>query len=102
MIVGWAQRAERAGSRRAQGADWCAEVELERNYEAPDAHVRQLLPRLLEIPVLGPVIAGIVLAAWSHRGQIRSEAAFASLAGAAPLPVSSGNAARCRVTQADG
>ncbi|MER7470784.1 transposase [Micromonospora sp. NPDC000018] len=34
--------------------------------------------------------------AWSHPGRIRSEAAFAALAGASPLPASSGNTSRHR------
>jgi hypothetical protein len=34
---------------------------------------------------------------WSHPGRLRSEAAFASLAGAAPIPASSGLTNRYRL-----
>jgi hypothetical protein len=34
---------------------------------------------------------------WSHHGRIRSEAAFARLAGAAPIPASSGQTVRHRL-----
>jgi len=34
---------------------------------------------------------------WSHRGRIGSEAAFARLAGAAPIPASSGQTVRYRL-----
>lgn len=48
----------------------------------------------------GPVTAAIVFAAWSHRGRIHSEAAFAALAGASPIPASSGNTTRHRLNRA--
>ena len=35
-------------------------------------------------------MAATVLCAWSHPGRIRSEAAFAMLAGVAPIPANSG------------
>ena len=43
--------------------------------------------------------AAAVLAVYSHRGRLRSEAAFAALAGAAPLPASSGNTVRHRLNR---
>ena len=46
---------------------------------------------------MGPVVAAIVLHAWSHPGRIHSEAAFARLAGAAPIPASSGQTVRHRL-----
>ena len=42
-------------------------------------------------------MAAIVLHAWSHPGRIHSEAAFARLAGAAPIPASSGQTTRHRL-----
>jgi transposase len=48
--------------------------------------VRALAPRLLDEPGVGPIVAAQLLVAWSHRGRVRSEAAFARLAGVAPLP----------------
>jgi transposase len=35
-----------------------------------------------------------VLVSWLHAGRLRSEAAFAALAGANPIPVSSGQVTR--------
>ncbi|ABP54127.1 transposase IS116/IS110/IS902 family protein [Salinispora tropica CNB-440] len=37
--------------------------------------------------------------AWSHPGRVRSEAAFAALAGASPLPASSGNTTHYRLNR---
>lgn len=56
-------------------------------------------PRLLDIHGVGPVAAGIIIDAWSHPGRIRNEAAFASLAGVAPIPASSGNTQRHRLNR---
>ncbi|NLS10008.1 IS110 family transposase [Nesterenkonia sp. MY13] len=42
------------------------------------------------------ISAAKCLAAWSHHGRVRNEAAFASLAGANPIPASSGNTIRHR------
>ncbi|MCH5450318.1 transposase, partial [Bacillus cereus] len=54
---------------------------------------------LLEIVGVGAVTAATVITAWSHPGRVRSEAAFASLAGVNPLPASSGNTARHRLNR---
>ena len=43
--------------------------------------------------------AAVALAAWSHPGRVRSEAAFASLAGGNPIPASSGNTVRHRINR---
>ncbi|MGP5612614.1 transposase, partial [Brachybacterium alimentarium] len=51
---------------------------------------------LLDQPGIGPVTAAIALTSWSPLGRIRSEAAFARLAGASPIPASSGNTVRHR------
>lgn len=53
----------------------------------------QHLPALLDLPGIGPVNAGIILAVWSHPGRIHSEAAFAKLGGVSPIETSSGNSA---------
>jgi transposase len=63
------------------------------------AHVRALAPPLLEEPGVGPIVAAQLLVAWSHRGRVRSEAAFARLAGVAPLPASSGQTSRHRLSR---
>jgi transposase len=47
-------------------------------------------PDLLECPGVDPIVAATVLRAWSHPGGVRSEAAFAMLSGAAPIPANSG------------
>jgi transposase len=51
-------------------------------------------PALLAEPGVGPVVAAQLLISWSHPGRVRSEAAFASLAGGAPLEASSGQRTR--------
>jgi transposase len=56
------------------------------------ALVRSWRPDLLAQPGIGPIVAATILCAWSHPGRIRSEAAFAMLAGAAPIPATSGQA----------
>jgi transposase len=59
--------------------------------------VRTWRPDLLELPGVGPTTAAVVLTAWSHPGRLRSDAAFAMLAGAAPIPASSGKTVRHRL-----
>jgi len=54
-------------------------------------------PALLAEPGVGPVVAAQVLVTWSHRGRVRNEAAFASLAGA--LEASSGLKVRHRLNR---
>ena len=48
-------------------------------------------PDLLAVTGVGPIVAATVLCAWSHQGRIRSEAAFAMLAGVTPIPANSGH-----------
>lgn len=54
---------------------------------------------LLEKIGIGPVTVAVVYAAWSHSRRVRSEAAFAALAGASPIPASSGNTTRHRLNR---
>lgn len=56
-------------------------------------------PALLAEAGVGPVVAAQLLISWSHRGRVRNEAAFASLAGIAPLEVSSGQSSRHRLNR---
>jgi transposase len=44
-------------------------------------------------------VAAIVLCAWSHPGRCPSDAAFAMLGGAAPIPASSGQTVRVRLNR---
>jgi transposase len=70
-----------------------------------DRELAQLLkqhpagPALLSEPGVGPVVAAQLLVSWSHPGRVRSEAAFASLAGVAPLEASSGQRVRHRLNR---
>jgi transposase len=70
------------------------ERELARQIEAL---TRKLAPQLLDQPGVGPHAAAQLLLSWSHPGRIRSEAAFARLAGTAPIPASSGQTIRYRL-----
>jgi transposase len=56
-------------------------------------------PALLDEPGVGPISAARILIAWSHRGRFHSEAAFAMLAGASPVPASSGQTVRHRLNR---
>ena len=85
----------RSLARRIQAATLEAD-ELERELLA---HVRALAPALLDEPGIGPVVAAQVIVAWSHHGRLRSEACFARLAGVAPIPASSGQTQRHRLSR---
>ena len=61
-----------------------------------DRLVAAIAPWLLELPGVGPISGAQVLVSWSHAGRLRSEAAFAALAGANPIPASSGQVTRHR------
>ncbi len=61
--------------------------------------VETTAPKLLAEPGVGPISAARVLIAWSHRGRFRSEAAFAMLAGASPIPAPSGQTVRHRLNR---
>jgi transposase len=41
----------------------------------------------------------VILTVWSHPGRIRSEAAFAKIAGTSPIPAPSGNTVRHRLNR---
>jgi transposase len=63
------------------------------------ALVTTTCPAILDQPGVGPVTAAIALTAWSHPGRLRSEAAFAALAGVNPIPASSGRTVRHRLNR---
>jgi transposase len=63
------------------------------------AIVRSWRPDLLAHVGIGPIVAATVLCAWSHPGRCRHEAAFANLAGVAPIPASSGLTTRHRLNR---
>ena len=61
------------------------------------ALVRRSAPTLLAKSGVGPISAAQLLVSWSHRERLKSESAFARLAGAAPIPASSGQVVRHRL-----
>jgi transposase len=61
--------------------------------------VRAWRPELLTRCGVGPIVAAVVLCAWSHPGRCPSDAAFAMLGGAAPIPASSGQTVRVRLNR---
>jgi len=56
-------------------------------------------PELLAIYGVGVELASNLLVAWDNAHRIRSEAAFASLCGVAPVPASSGKTSRHRLSR---
>jgi transposase len=85
----------RSLARRIEAATLEA-AELEREILV---HVRALTPPLLDEPGVGPIVAAQLIIGWSHPGRVRSEAAFARLAGVAPIPASSGQTIRHRLSR---
>lgn len=65
-----------------------------------EALIQDLAPALLAEPGVGPISAAQLLCSWSHAGRLRSEAAFAVLAGVAPVPAPSGQVTRHRLNRA--
>ena len=82
-------------ARRIQAATAEAET-LEREILS---HIQALIPELLDEPGVGPIVAAQLIVTWSHHDRIDSEAAFARLAGVAPLPASSGLTTRHRLSR---
>jgi transposase len=74
--------------------------EAARHEKTIRAIVTAWAPQLLTLPGLGAINAAVVLTAWSHPGRCRHDGAFAMLAGAAPIPVSSGDTERFRLNRA--
>ncbi|BCI89068.1 IS110 family transposase [Mycobacterium kansasii] len=89
-------RAIRATARRAL----MLEAEAAEHETELELLVTAACPQLLDRPGIGVITAAQFLISWSHRDRIRSEAAFASLAGAAPIPASSGATVRHRLNRA--
>jgi transposase len=72
---------------------------LQDNHRQLQHLAEELAPGLQDQPGIGPVTAAIITCAYSHHGRVRSEAAFAALGGIAPLPASSGNTNRHRLSR---
>lgn len=78
--------------------------ELDTDIQTNNTQITELVEISEAAPLLqekgfGPVTAAICLTAWSHQGRVRSEAAYASLAGVNPIPASSGNTVRHRLNR---
>jgi transposase len=73
--------------------------EIAQHTQAITTLVRAWRPDLLTPTGVGPMVAAIVLCAWSHPGRCRTDAAFAMLGGAAPIPASSGQTVRVRLNR---
>lgn len=72
---------------------------LKQNHRELHQLAEAFAPSLQNQPGLGPVTAAIIICAYSHHGRVRSEAAFAALGGIAPVPASSGNTERHRLSR---
>ncbi|CAH0306794.1 hypothetical protein SRABI128_04366 [Microbacterium sp. Bi128] len=97
-IAAWRERDEEFGVQtcRCEATRLAKQIlilqeQMARNHDELESLVQQVHPALLGIYGIGPVLAAIILTAWSHTGRIRSEAAFAALAGTCPVPASSGS-----------
>jgi transposase len=88
-------RAIRAVARRA--------LFLEAEAAEHETELEQLVtaacPPLLDLPGVGAITAAQFIVSWSHSRRIRTEAAFAALAGVAPIPASSGQTIRHRLSR---
>ena len=82
--------ARRAQAMAAEAADHQRQIH---------AIVRDWRPELLEQTGVGPIVAAVLLCAWSHPGRVRNDAAFAMLAGVCPVPASSGQTIRYRLNR---
>jgi transposase len=82
-------------SRRIQAAT----IEADELEQEVLIHVGALAPALLDEPGIGPIVAAQLIVACSHHGRLRSEACFARLAGVAPVPASSGQTQRHRLSR---
>lgn len=106
-VTRWRTRAEdlATATARAEAVRLAKRVvDLDAEIAANQAQMTELIKAgeaaiLLDKTGIGPVTAAVVLTAWSHPGRVRSEAAFAALAGVNPIPASSGNTTRHRLNR---
>ncbi|MEU4345003.1 IS110 family transposase [Nocardia sp. NPDC023852] len=73
--------------------------QLKDNRQRLDALVGEHAPELLALPDVGAAVAAVILTVWSHHGRIKTEAALAKIAGTCPIPASSGNTVRHRLSR---
>lgn len=105
-IAGWRARAEDEATAmlREVAIDQAKtilalDLRLKSNLAQLEKLTLEHAPELRAMFGVGPVAAAKVVAAWSHPGRVHSEAAFAMIAGAAPIPASSGNTDRHRLNR---
>lgn len=105
-IAAWRERDEEFGVQtcRREATRLAKQImilqgQLAQNHTELETLVQKVQPALLNIYGIGPVLAAIILTAWSHTGRVRSEAAFAALAGTFPVPASSGSSTRFRLNR---
>jgi transposase len=93
------QAVRRTESRRLAAALLALDRDLATNHTRLAAIVADIAPGLLQRPGVGPVTAAQAIVSFSHPGRVRDDAAFAALAGVAPLPASSGKTVRHRLNR---
>ncbi len=64
--------------------------QIQELYQRLDLQTETKAPHLRAEHGVGPCTAAAILIAWSHKGRIPTEAKFAKLAGACPIPIDSG------------
>lgn len=74
-------------------------ADLTANNKALTEAVKEHAPAFLEEVGVGPVSSAAFIAGYSYHGRIHTEAQMASLAGVAPIPASSGNTHRHRLSR---
>jgi transposase len=75
------------------------EAEADELQRAIGQIIDDVIPELIAEQGVGPIVAAVVYCACSHSGRYRNEAAFAALAGVAPIPASSGQTVRYRLNR---
>lgn len=90
-VIALRHTARRILALEAEANDLETEIEQLVKHTVPDL--------LIEIGV-GPISAAQLYCAWSHRGRLRNDGAFAMLGGSAPIPASSGQTVRYRLNRA--
>lgn len=105
-IAGWRRRDEPLGAATARTESsrlakkiLALDEELTDNRRQISDLVSEQTPELLALPGVGAITAAVIFTVWSHPGRIRSEAAFAQIAGTCPIPASSGNTVRHRLNR---
>lgn len=106
-ISRWRERAEELSLRiaRAEAVRLAKHIDtLDEQLKNSESQLDELVraseaSELLNETGFKAITAAKCLAAWSHAGRVRSEAAFAALAGTSPIPASSGNTTRHRLNR---